>query len=147
MDQTSNNSRFFGLYCMKISLKVLLILNSLISWATWTSSFIVFANDVRLQNMINDLQTMPLQLTTQVHEENCLPFKSLNTNTIWNYTRYQKTKCLENSIFSLLETRLNEFGSMTARKDDTSPIKSIFYNKRLQKGHIRPCKTIWRHIR
>ena len=51
-------------------------------------------------------------------------------------------------------TRLNEFGSLTARKNDTSPIKSIFcYFKtkrplKNQKGHInatkdheRQCKT------
>ena len=38
-----------------------------------------------------------------------------------------------------LITRPNEFGSMTARKDNSSPIKSIFCHKRSIK---RPCKTI-----
>ena len=31
------------------------------------------------------------------------------------------------------ETRPNEFGSMSARKDDTGPFKSIFYHKAYQK--------------
>ena len=47
----------------------------------------------------------------------------------------------------MLKTRTNEFGCMTARKDDTSQIRSIFYNFAKKhsnmaiKGHIRPYRA------
>ena len=49
------------------------------------------------------------------------------------------------------ETRQIEFGSMTARKDDSSPIKSIFCHKRPQnnamKYYSRQQKSIQDHNR
>ena len=41
--------------------------------------------------------------------------------------------------------RPNEFGSMTARKDNTSQIKSIFCHKRSIQEHKRPYKTMQGH--
>ena len=38
------------------------------------------------------------------------------------------------------ETRLNEFRSVTARKDDANPIQSIFDHRISQKGHKRPLR-------
>ena len=52
-----------------------------------------------------------------------------------------------------MQTRPNEFGSMTERKDNPSPIKSIFCHKREKKPyktmkcHTRSYKTIKGHTR
>ena len=50
----------------------------------------------------------------------CFIFAKLKSNSKMGLKKILKFK----------QTRPNEFGSMTARKDDTIPIKSIFYNKK-----------------
>ena len=58
-------------------------------------------------------------------------FLNMRTEVIvWENDNLTTVKDLNKKV-----PRPNEFVSMTARKDDTSPVKSIFYDK-------RPCKTI-----